>query len=83
MRLAVEAALKSGFDSVTCTGAAACTCTVKRTDSGSDVTTFAIAGDTLTTAGGDSYAICEQGNTFRYKGKSTASEDGIWELKKR
>ncbi len=80
---AVESALKSAFDSATCTGSASCTCTVKRTDTTKNATTFTVAGNTLTTADGDSYAICVAGGSLKYQGKSAGSEDGLWELTKR
>jgi hypothetical protein len=80
---AVAAALKPGFDTVTCTGTTSCTCTVKQTATTSNATTFSVAGDTLTTADGDSYSVCVQGSSFKYEGKSTAAEDGVWDLKKR
>ncbi|HSO33247.1 MAG TPA: hypothetical protein VLT33_12025 [Labilithrix sp.] len=80
---AVESALKSAFDSATCTGSAACTCTVKRTDTTKDATTFAVSGNTLTTADGDSYAICVAGSSLKYQGRSAGAEDGLWELTKR
>ncbi len=80
---AVESALKSAFDSVSCTGIAACTCTIKRTDTAHNATTFSVAGNTLTTADGDSYAVCAQGSSLAYQGKSAFAEDGSWELKKR
>ena len=80
---AVESALKSAFDSATCSGSAACTCTVKRVDTTKDATTFTVAGSTLTTAAGDTYAICASGSSLAYQGRSAGAEDGFWKLTKR
>ena len=79
----VESALKTAFDSATCTGTAACTCTVKRTDTTKNATTFTVTGTTLTTADGDSYGFCAAGGSLKYQGKSAGSEDGLWELTRR
>lgn len=79
----VESALKTAFDTATCTGTTACTCTVTRTDTTKNATTFAVAGTTLTTADGDSYAICSAASSLKYQGKSAGAEDGLWELNKR
>jgi hypothetical protein len=79
----VQSALAMVFDSVKCTGAAACTCTIDDTTTVSNATTFAVSGDTVTTADGETYSICEEAGTLRYKGKSAGSEDGHWALKKR
>ena len=80
---AVESALRTAFDTATCTGIAACTCTVKRTDTTKNATSFSVAGNTLTTADGDSYGICVAGGSLKYQGKSAGSEDGLWELTQR
>jgi hypothetical protein len=80
---AVQSALATAFDSASCTGTTACTCTVKRTDTTKNATTFSVAGTTLTTADGDSYAICSAGSSLKYQGKSAGAEDGLWELNRR
>ena len=79
----MEAALKSSFDTVTCTGSGACTCTIAKTTSVKNATTFAVSGNSVTTDDGESYQICAQTNTLRYAGKSLGSESGSWELVKR
>ena len=80
---AVQSALETAFDSATCTGTTACSCTVKRTDTTKNATTFSVAGTTLTTADGDAYAICTAGSSLKYQGKSAGAEDGLWHLNKR
>lgn len=80
----LETAIKGGFDSVSCSPKdGGCDCQIARTDHGTDATTFTIAGSTLTTADGDQYAICEQGSSLGYRGKSASAEDGTWTMKKR
>jgi hypothetical protein len=80
---AVEQALATAFDTVTCTGAAACTCTVQRVDTTKDATSFTVNGTTLTTADGDSYGICVSGSSLAYQGRSAGAEDGVWTLTRR
>lgn len=80
---AVESALKSGFDSISCTGSSSCTCTVTKTNTTDNATTFLVSGSTITTGDGESYSFCSAGSSFQYKGKSAGSEDGIWTLAKR
>ena len=79
----VQAALTNGFDSVSCTGSSACTCTISKTTAVKNATTFLVSGDTVTTGDGESYSICEQANELRYSGKSLGAEDGSWQLTKR
>ena len=79
----VQAALTSGFDSVSCTGTSACTCTVSKTTAVKNATTFSVSGDTVTTGDGESYAICAQPSELRYSGKSLGAEAGSWQLTKR
>jgi hypothetical protein len=79
----VEALLKNSFDTVSCTGATACTCTVSRTDTGQSATTFTVSGDKLTTADGESYDFCENAGALEYQGETAGAEDGVWKLKKR
>ena len=80
---AIEDGLKGSFDTVSCTGSTDCTCTVSDTDSETDGTTYSVAGNTITTADGETYDFCINGSSFEYKGKSAGSEEGIWTLKKR
>lgn len=80
---AVEANLKGAFDSVSCTGSSSCTCTVSKTETNKDGTTYTIDGNTLTTADGDTYSICANGADLKYTGKSAGSEEGAFTLKKR
>jgi hypothetical protein len=80
---AVEAALKGSFDSISCTGAAACTCTIANTEIVKNATTFSVSGNTVTTGDGETYQICAQADSLRYTGNSLGSEDGHWELTKR
>jgi hypothetical protein len=79
----VEAALKSSFDSVTCSGSTDCTCTLSRTDTVDNATTFTVSGSTVTTGDNETYAICAKGDALDYSGKSAGSEEGFWSLKKR
>jgi hypothetical protein len=79
----LEAQLKGAFDSVSCTGSSACTCTVSKTEVEKDATTYTIQGSTATTADGDTYSICEKGADLSYSGKSAGSEEGIYTMKKR
>ena len=60
-----------------------CTCTFSKTDSTINGTTYTINGSPVTTADGETYSICEQGSTFKYKGKSAGAEEGNFEPKKR
>jgi hypothetical protein len=81
---AVESALASGFDSAVCTPqAGGCNCQVSRTEVTQDATTYTVSGDSLTTAGGDVYAICEKSGSLGYHGKSAGAEEGSFTLKKR
>lgn len=80
---AIENELKNGFDSVTCTGSTACDCTISKTESDTDATTYTIQGSLVTTADGDEYSICEKGADLSYSGKSVDSEQGSFTLKKR
>jgi hypothetical protein len=80
---AVESELKGAFDSVSCTGSSACTCTISKIDKTDDVTTYTIQGSVVTTADGDQYSICENGVQLSYSGKSAGSEQGTFTLKKR
>lgn len=80
---AIENELKNGFDSVTCVGTAECDCTISKTESDSDATTYTIQGSLVTTADGDQYSICEKGADLSYSGKSVDSEQGSFTLKKR
>jgi hypothetical protein len=80
----VEKTLRdAGFATATCTGAAGCDCTVAKTESTKNATTYAVSGTTVTTADGETYAFCAKGNALSYTGKSAGSEDGAWELTKR
>lgn len=79
----IESQLKSTFDSISCSGSGDCTCVVSRKDVETDATTFAVSGNTLTTADGDEYSICVSGADFSYSGKSAAAEEGSFTLKKR
>jgi hypothetical protein len=80
----VEAALKGEFPSTTCTAAGdGCSCTLDKTERDASSTGFTVNGDTLTTADGETYTICEQGSTLTYSGASAGAEEGTWELTKR
>ena len=79
----VETALKGAFDTVSCTGIAACTCTIYNTEIVKSSSTFTVAGNTVTTGDGESYEICATAASLKYSGKSLGSEDGHWELTKR
>lgn len=80
---AIEAELKSAFDSVSCTGSSSCICTISNTESEKDATTYTIQGSLVTTADGDEYSICEKSADLSYSGKSAGSEQGTFTLKKR
>ena len=80
---AVEAELRKVFDSASCTGNAACTCTISDAKSANNTTTYAVSGSTVTTDDGETYSFCSEGSTLRYQGRSAGSEDGEWSLKKR
>jgi hypothetical protein len=80
---AIESELKSAFDSVSCTGSADCTCTISKTETEADATTYTIQGSVVTTADGDQYSICEKGVDLTYSGHSAGSEEGTFSLKKR
>jgi hypothetical protein len=80
---AIEAELKNAFDSVSCTGTGACTCTISNTENEKDATTYTIQGSLVTTADGDQYSICEKSADLSYSGKSVGSEQGTFTLKKR
>jgi hypothetical protein len=79
---AVQAALKGAFDTITCTGASACTCTISKTELVKNATTYSLAGSTVTTGDGETYEICATGSDLKYSGKA-AAEDGVWGLTKR
>lgn len=79
----LEGQLKGVFDSVSCTGSAACTCTVANDERDADATTYSISGSTLTTTDGDTYEICEQGGELSYRGKGAGAEEGAFRLKRR
>jgi hypothetical protein len=82
---AVQAGLTSAGITATCTGSSSCSCTISQTDTNTAATTYTITGSTLTTADGDNYDFCVTPATGKlaYKGTSTKSEAGNWELKKR
>jgi len=81
---AVETALKqAGFPTATCSGTAACDCTISRSETTKNATTFTVSGSTVTTADGESYAICVKGAELTYTGKSAGAEEGSWSLAKR
>ncbi len=79
----VESALKSGFDSVSCTGTSDCTCTVTKLEANDSSTTFTVSGSVATTADGDTYDFCEKAGSLQYSGKSAGAEEGLWTLNKR
>jgi hypothetical protein len=79
----IESELKSTFDSVSCTGSSDCTCTISKTESEQDASTYTLQGSLLTTADGDEYSICDKGADFSYSGKSAGTEQGSFTLKKR
>lgn len=74
-----------GFSNATCTdlGGGACECTLTRTTTRADATTYTVSGNAVTTADGDTYEICDDGTSLKYKGKSAGTESGTWELAKR
>jgi hypothetical protein len=81
---AVAAALKSaGFATASCSGATSCDCTILRSETTKNATTYTTSGSTVTTADGETYATCVNGPLFTYSGKSAGAEDGTWTLKKR
>jgi hypothetical protein len=82
---AAQAGLQGAGITATCTGSSSCSCTISKTDTNTAATTFTISGNTLTTADGENYDICEKPGTGKltYKGTSTKSESGSWELTKR
>lgn len=80
----VESALKSGFDSASCTAqSGGCSCVVKKKSVTNDYATYSIDGSTLTTSGGDTYDLCEKSGTLSYSGKSAGAETGSFSLAKR
>lgn len=79
----VEQQLKSAFASASCSGSTDCTCTVSRTDTEVDGTTYTISNGVVTTADGDQYSLCEKGADLSYSGVSAGSEQGTFTLKKR
>jgi hypothetical protein len=79
-----EMALKDSFPGTKCTLAGNnCSCAIDRTDKNTNATTITVAGNTVTTADGDKYDFCDASGKVTYKGKTSAAEDGVWELKKR
>jgi hypothetical protein len=80
---AIESELKSTFDSVSCSGSGDCVCTVSKTETEQDATTYTLQGSLLSTADGDEYSICDKGADLSYSGKSTGTEQGTFTLKKR
>jgi hypothetical protein len=80
----VEAALKSAFDTATCTAqAGGCSCPISKIDHVVDATTYTLNGNTVTTDGGEVYSICESASTLTYNGSSAGAEKGTFTLKKR
>jgi hypothetical protein len=81
----LQTALASSFDTITCTeGAAnACSCDIARSDVDASQSTFTISGNTATTADGQSYDFCVDGDDMTYTGKAASAEGGVWELTKR
>jgi hypothetical protein len=78
----VQQALASSFDSVSCTGIAACTCVVSKTERVDSATTFTVSGNVATTADGERYDYCTTGRNLTYAGRAGA-ESGVWTLSKR
>jgi hypothetical protein len=74
-----------GFGNATCTdaGGGACDCTVSKTTPRNDSTTYTLEGNNVKTADGETYEICDDGASLKYKGKSAGTEEGSWELAKR
>ncbi len=81
----VESSLKPSFDSVSCAAGAggSCDCTIAKTDTTKNATTYTTSGTTLKTADGDTYEYCASATGLTYKGKSAGAEEGNWSLKKR
>ena len=80
----IQSAMSSAFDSVTCTGTTSCDCVVKSHTDVDDSSTFTVSGNTLTTAGGNTYDFCVKGGQMTERQTdSSAAEPGNFSLTKR
>lgn len=81
---AAEQGLQSTFPGATCTQAGTnCSCTIQKSTTNTNSTTFTVSGNTVTTNDGETYEICDQDGTLQYSGKSAGAEKGSWTLAKR